>query len=1670
MKKFFLLIMASMMTVFMMAAGTGDGSTKANAIEFDWDKGITHDGGTLWYRVDLAPLYDEENPSLTLYLTNPSNEVGTSVDVSMQATVAGQSESKDYTIAARQYKTYTANASMLVRMKQTEIFLTLTSNGKIKLSAKVFESADLDETCKDARVLKWNTVTTQNPMYSAWWKVDLTPVKNATKKDAKITLTNTGSKTVNLKIGQSLDCPSSGLTKREFQLAPDKSVEDTIPQAMIKSVQPDELYFGVENVESQVSLLVELVDQPAEPIIPATAAFEPLHVTDTFVIAAGKHYYQISVAEMRDTAKYEPEFTYRNLGAVDAKVSVKMAFEVPAFGTSNTEYELAANGGEEIVVYKKNMLEGLSEDIKFIYLLTECDQDINFYGRFKHVREGKACKTNIDFNWETGHTQEARTTQWYAINVTDARDNLKDIVVHLLNQGTASATVKASMAFSCPYIDVQEITRTIAADGKEVSRRLGYSTYAMLSDTVWIGLETSQDIKFWATTVPAQTKEPDEACLNAVEFNWKDGVLQNAEDTVWYKIGMDSVKTLKNFPTVFVQNLSSTNAVNITAELSLECPDSIENESRKLTIAANGSYSKQLSRNMFENISQDTIYLRIITTEQIKVQIRLTEEAEGASCSSAIPFNWVSGNTQKANEDLWYVVDLRQVMQDGNDLKLHLENRDNEQCKGVIQLSYGCPVDEAPSIQDFTLAGKATKTVTIENSALDMLSDSVIYVNLQGTTGLRFWADTLEVEPFDPISGEGITLTELKWDELYEQKTDTAWYIIPQSEIEKVRNMEEKKKPVAHLINLGAANTIKVEAAFAFPITKKMMTKSQAVKANQHFTDTIPAGTFDQLLKKDSVIIRITRPVGSADFQFKAELVKAFSGNDRKDALPVRLGERLTQSPNTIIWYKVKTADLKKDKDLYNKKLWVSAKNAGAGDAKVTVHVYEGLNSQTDMFEEYGLGDYRERTIKKGQGKSHNVPAQAIYAVGDVELYIQVQTTDSLVFETKFVGEYAAQAVDPEQAKAKLVVPNVDYVIPGDNQAHWYQVCIPYIRNNYKYVHASTLVYELDGTATIEATATLQDEMDCAMPVRKRTINKSGKHYKGEKLLSDLLAKGIKKAVKHDFDITSFQEQFIDSMLHRYVTADSITAYVRIKSDRAIKVRLNMPQTTGDDCLNAMSFDWEHGNVNPKDQHTWYVVALDTTALYQENKSLRLHVDNWSDTASVDATATLYFQCGGEPVAPTISKTIPAGDSLKKDISIDFIKASSPQLMFIEFNSTQTTHIWIEKVDVKRDTVEVDTTFYVCKGATVLGKVIDLDTDWNDTVRDIKDEEKLALYDSITYIHAIVLREPKVYDFSSQVNIKRNAPLDLTAADTWVKAQYAADDTKLIQNVTDIKWQYAVYSNPTYIDIDLANPPTLAAERINVKYIATTECENTVDTLHMNIARDTLEKDTCNFFFWDETDSLYILPTTANPDSAIYPGGAAWGDSIIYLSLALTNPANMDLLAIAKYGNRLLLINRWDFAKNGFETEPLYTTGGDVVVEWFNANDPEHPVAEGYSYNNADGSPLVGTFYAVITVKGDGPCGLYGRTIDLVCGPVAAGLAPALAPSIAMPGEDIKVINLDPEKETIIRIFTTEGLLQHTYNVRGQETFTIKAANDHGFYLVELLSGEEKSTLRYIVK
>ena len=1804
MKKFFLLTMASMMTVFAMAIGRNDGSTKANAIDFDWDKGVEHTEGTKWYRVALTPLYQEDNPSLTLYLTNPSNWVGTSVDVSMTAYVAGQTESKSYSIAAHQYKTYTANASMLVRMKQTEIYLTLTTDGKVKLSAKVFETADLDETCKDARVLKWNTETSQNPSFSAWWKVDLTPVKNASNKDAKITLTNTGLQTVNLKVGQSLDCPSSGTTRRDFVLAPGESILDTIPRDMILNVQPDELYFGIENLESQVSIKVELVDQPSQPVIPVTPNYEDLHVESDFMITAGTHLYRISVAEMRDTAKYEPEFTYRNEGTEKANVSIKMAFKLPAYGTSNTDYVLGA-GEEEIVVYKKNMLDGLDESVQYIYLLTETDQDVHFYGRFKHVREGKACKTNIDFNWEDGHTQEARTTVWYAIDVADARNNIEDIVVHLINLGGSSAKVKAELAFSCPYIDLQEVTRTIAADGKEVSRVLGYSSYAMMSDTVWIGITTNQDIKFWATTQPAKTKDADDACVKAVKFDWDNGAKQNANDTVWYKIAMAEARDKSaKFPTVFVQNLSADAPAKIEAELSLECPDSIANEKRSLTIAANGSYTRTLSRNMFENIVQDTIYLRVISTQDVVLQIRLTEEAAGTSCSSAVPFNWVSGNTQAADADVWYAIDLRDVMNSSDDVRVTIENKDNASCKGVAQLVYSCPMNEAPSIQDFSLASKGSRSITLQNSVFETLSDSIVYVNLQATTSVHIEATRIpQTEPFDTIYADGLTLIPIQWDSLYTQNTDTAWYIIPQSEIDLVRNMEEKQKPIAHLINTtNAKMTVKAEAAFAFPIVKKMMTKSQDLKANQHYQDTVPAGTFEQFLKKDSIILRVTRPAGAGAFQFCAELVKANTGNTRYDAEPLTIGKHVEQEANTSMWYRINTADLKSDPDLYNKRLNVWTGNYSSLSAEITVAVYEGLTSQEDLLEKYGLEDYRKRKVPGNEKRSKSFPAQVLYAVGDIDLYINVTTTRHIGFTTKFDGEYASITPDPNQQKAKLLVPNVDYIIPGDNQEHWYLVCFPYIRNNYKYIHDASLAYALNGTATIEATATLQDEMNCNMPVRKRVINKKGGNFVGTKPLSEILAKGVNKLTGRNFDLTTFQEGFIDESLRRYISSDSLTGYVRIKSDKDIMVRINMPQTTGDAMRNPMMFDWEHGNVNPENQQTWYRAEI-TPDRVPEGKDLRLHVTNWSDN-SCTATAKIYLDTLSTPKSK--SYTLAPNEDKWHDIGRAVLAGSSDLL--IDYHSDYTTHIWAEIIDARpRDSIVVDTTLLACDGDVLTNPYtgISWTVDVNDPatmfIRDsisFINDTALAEWDSIWTVRVVERKELNLLPIPANMVVAKNDQvLNMNEATEWLldqfEKQHNQDDT--VKTVKSIIWEWSI--NEANTEFDTIPKTPLPYEGIVLRYRVVTECnEDTVtvedlyynpvtfiddstscrpiqwgdktytaedckegpvmsDTLKVGItphgcdslvallinvtgpvmSEDTLkiqklcsytwttvekgvikeidtytetgkydyttetadgkcdsiiyldltiltaeEKDTtvadrCNEYKWPVTGITY---TKSDKYKGTLKTADGKCDSIYYtLDLQLKTPAIYELEAVAAYNNRLLMINRFSINETtGWALDSLGALGVAPEVKWYRADDIEEtnkqPAGIGYYLTNDNpAEPLVGVYWAEIEVEtGDDVCDKqYGYTKKIVCVP-SNNAAPALMPSLVRPGEEIRLVNLDPEKETRVRIYTTEGMLHSSYTVHGEDNFTIKAAAEHGFYLVEVTGEGIKSTLRYIVK
>ena len=245
-------------------------------------------------------------------------------------------------------------------------------------------------------------------------------------------------------------------------------------------------------------------------------------------------------------------------------------------------------------------------------------------------------------------------------------------------------------------------------------------------------------------------------------------------------------------------------------------------------------------------------------------------------------------------------------------------------------------------------------------------------------------------------------------------------------------------------------------------------------------------------------------------------------------------------------------------------------------------------------------------------------------------------------------------------------------------------------------------------------------------------------------------------------------------------------------------------------------------------------------------------------------------------------------------------------------------------------------------------------------------------------------------------------------------------------------------------------------------------CDSVI-TLHLTIYHSessTEVVDTCNMYTWHgvrytKTDIYYDTLQTVH--------GC---DSICKLDLTITLPYQDTLTLEHYYGDRVIMINRHEINALGWKLDSLDLDHPEYV-KWYRINAPGDTtfLDNGYYYTLTSGEPLpAGTYFAVITIEpGEGArCGAKGMTETYTV--TGAAPAPALMPSLARPGQDIRIVNLNPMVQTNVRIYSADGLVQGSYTVSGEESYTIKAAGTTGFYLVELYNEGMKSTLRYIVK
>ncbi|MGM9810110.1 MAG: T9SS type A sorting domain-containing protein [Paludibacteraceae bacterium] len=1248
MKKFLLIALTVLLGMPCMAQS--DGSTQLRAIEFDWEHGNVQEGGSspLWYRVDLAPLYDDvESPTLALYLTNLSTVDAT---VTIKATLFGNTEERTYTIAPKENKIWSMGAAVLVQTNTQEVLLTLASDQKVALSANVYETEDVDDACVSSTlfVVEEGASTTQGAGTSVWYNIDLTDAivesGGLQSNEVDVIITNNGSATATVQGALSMDCPSSGVTEYTMSIPAGGSATRTLQHAMIDVLNSNNVYLRVNTDQPLTITSKKGAAASLTPVFDGSTAFEA--ELDTKYEVSGEQVYKIRLDSLRGK-RVMPEVTVTNIGATAATVTAQIGMTPDPKSVIEKTVTIAAH--ESLVkAIEKNMIDGISTQDGYVYVRIRTTQPISFSARLKHVKEGNACKNSRDFDWEKGHTQDANTTVWYAVDIAEAKANVQDIVLTVQNLASANATLKAEVAFACPYIDLQNATRTLAA-GATQTQTLSYSSFGMLTnDVIYVGLTTNQKVKFSAETEDVVLTTPDDACLDAVVFDMTEGGKQVAGDTVWYKVGMNSLRMIDQLPFVSIQN-RGTAAVTIHAALSLDCPDSIPNSERSLTIGVGGTYEKLISRDLLDNIdpAYDTVYVRLTANQAFAFQVQLKEENPGANCKSAIRFNWTSGNDQDADTDLWYLVDLTAAKASKKDIQLSIINKENAAASVSASFAFNCPC-EVPQTESTTLAALAYKTTTLPYSSLETAGDTV-WVRLTTNRTIHFEAALVDPAPFDTIRCDALTLKPFAWNTLDTVSADTAWYILTGSVLEQLKNAGDSTARL-YLHNIaGTTNTITAHVAYHCPITSTMMSKQIKLGNDQEVYKLLERSFSEQIADKDTILVRLA---ATGTYAFMAELVNPNTGDDCLHAQLINLPDTLIQEAGTTLWYKLDVAAVSN----LRSKITFGVENLDGIAGSLSAGIYTSCDSAA-MVE-------RTTTLGGNKKKLSEFTSEMFRGLGSNYVYLQITSAQQI---RVFGFLTPLDLLDPQIeacADAQPVAPNTDYTLNAGDTA-WYVVNMQDLRANTKG----------DGTLTIKNLSssdklTAKAEVSWECPVRYQMTDITRSIALGGQYVQTLSRASI--------DATS------DSLL-----------YVRVIGNQDLSFRLDITYSKGETCEDAIEFDWVNGNIHTgSTKPLWYHLSL-TEDKVPDGKDLRLYIDNLDALNATDAGASLYFECGGSLIS-TIEHTFSAGASKHSDIDRNLLVSAGWPDLYICYWSNKNTKIYVELVEHQERTETIE--FSICSG------------------------------------------------------------------------------------------------------------------------------------------------------------------------------------------------------------------------------------------------------------------------------------------------------------------------------------------------------------------------------------
>ena len=292
MKKLFLFLFASLLSISMFAAGE-TGKTKGQAIPYSWGDGIyvsSEAGVGKWYVVPL--LESDGGPfkptgktadgktDINITIVNP---LGTEVDINCTAYIGDNETNRQFKMAAGGQKSMTFGAGMFVRMGINEVYLYLVTDVTVteEQAQEQHQAVNVDVQAVESNStpfvpvdFDWtgfglNTPAAGNNIAAnkeTWLKIDW---QNNLQEGytLKLYAQNLGTAATTVNGGLAMDCPATNIQEQSKDINVGTPVTKVIDQAML-SMMPGTIYLRLK-ADQPLHVWAEQV----APIVPATPLF-----------------------------------------------------------------------------------------------------------------------------------------------------------------------------------------------------------------------------------------------------------------------------------------------------------------------------------------------------------------------------------------------------------------------------------------------------------------------------------------------------------------------------------------------------------------------------------------------------------------------------------------------------------------------------------------------------------------------------------------------------------------------------------------------------------------------------------------------------------------------------------------------------------------------------------------------------------------------------------------------------------------------------------------------------------------------------------------------------------------------------------------------------------------------------------------------------------------------------------------------------------------------------------------------------------------------------------------------------------------------------------------------------------------------------------------------------